>query len=89
MVHNIWEGADAQTHLLVETPHWMNWDLIRSSVILLDDAPLIFRNHLIILACNEVISEVCIIRRAWVPTGKVRILRNDYPLVGKVGYENF
>ena len=69
MVHYIWEGADAQTHLLVETPHWMNWDLIRSGVILLDYAPLIFGNHLVILSCNEVISEVRIIWRAWVSTG--------------------
>jgi len=69
MVNNIWEGADAQTHLLVETPHWINWDLIRSRVILIDDAPLVFGDHLVILSCNEVVSEVRIIRRAWVPTG--------------------
>ena len=85
MVHYIWESADAQTHLLVETPHWMNWDLIWSRVILLDDAPLIFGNNLIILSCYEVISEVRIIWRALVSTGKVSILRDDYPLICKVG----
>ena len=69
MVHYVWEGADAQTHLLVETPHWMNLDLIRSRVILLDDTPLVFGYHLVILSCNEVISEIRIIWRAMVCTG--------------------
>ena len=89
MVDNIWEGADAQTHLLVETSHWMNcWNLIRSSVILLDDAPLIFGDHLVILSCNEVISEVRIILRARVSTGKISILRDNNSLVCIVGYKN-